>query len=750
MPDFRHLPDERIIELHDVALNCDLMAPDTQAGLLVGIDRACVASIPRVPQPADALLVTLFHFNGIERLEDGSVPLKQWLQRAHHLRHILPVAALFKRCIEELSSRPALAPKVASGKGVVPKDSRLSEELSALHERRASALARGVDDTPVLTAIRTFRHQDGKGVALRRGDILGEGRYQLLGVLGKGGYGTVWEAWDYARKRYVAIKVLHDHLLQDRSRVERFLRGAEKMSQLDHPHIVKVLLKKGEEQRADGTRYLFYVMELLKGGDLETRVQASSLGEQEVLRIALEVCDALSCAHQEGLLHRVVSPDNILLDEAGVAHLSDFDSVRDDDSTVATHGGGILGKYGFAAPEVLEGKHRPDARADVYSLGMTLLFVLNGGALPPSGVSREEVVLRLRCSPPLREAILQATRDTPRARHADMRAFRAALARTWNASPLLELGARWRLVVRRHGYGLPSIAVLFLLMLLLPSLVLCGLVVSHGLGSVPTTPTPVDGSSSLVETAAPPEEQGTNAPPWPSGPPPARWHDGGVGTSARSPSGVAVPRADAPSPGATEIAVEVMLGVHERATAFFVSNAGHLVTADSVATHMIAGVGWVPLQLGETGLVEAKVIDVDRKAGLALLKADIRPGSVATWAPAVFRERVSVQGLWLDEDVDGETWVLGTTMGFVGVPLDPSGPLFFDEHDMFMLDGGPHGPGHRGAPVLNSRGAVVGMLDLENGWHGTEMRCIPAATIQAYVDRVLERHSPTAPPDAGP
>ncbi|RKH91190.1 hypothetical protein, partial [Corallococcus sp. AB038B] len=107
MPNFRHLPDERILELHDVALNCDLVGQGTQLALLEGIDPACVAPIPVGGPPAATLMATLFRFNGIERLADGSVPLVQWLRRAWQLSRALQVADHFQRCIQELSSGPS-------------------------------------------------------------------------------------------------------------------------------------------------------------------------------------------------------------------------------------------------------------------------------------------------------------------------------------------------------------------------------------------------------------------------------------------------------------------------------------------------------------------------------------------------------------------------------------------------------------------------------------------------------------------
>jgi S1-C subfamily serine protease len=703
VPNFRHLPDERILELHDVALNCDLVGQGTQLALLAGIDPACVASIPVGGPPAATLMATLFRFNGIERLADGSVPLLQWLQRAWQLSRALQKADHFKRCIQELSSGPS---RPAQGHKP-PRDARLSEELRLLHEQRAAALGRGEDTGALLEGIRRLKRRAATGVELQPGDLLGDGRcYQLLEQLGSGGFGTVWKAWDYGRECYVAIKVLHGHLVRDTSRVDRFFRGAEKMSQLEHPNIVKVLLKKGEEQRDDGTRYLYYVMELLKGGDFKQRAPA---GEQAVLSIALAVCEALAFAHQQQLLHRDVSPDNILLDEAGVAHLSDFDLVRAEDTTAATREGRMLGKYGFAAPEVLDGRAEPDARADVYSLGMTLLFTLNGGHLPPSGVARAPVIHGLKCSALLREALLGATWDAVEQRHRDVGAFRAALERARDASAPARLAGWARLGARRHGraFGWYSFAVTLtaVVLMLLP----LAAPVRDGLLRLASDSTPQTGEG--------PSEPDPGASGWDALPPGMK---------------------DAP-----QIAVRLLVGDSAFATAFFVTAQGHLVTVNYVVDQGRSEER-ARIELLDGRRFDVQRIDVDEKVGLALLKADIQIGRFASWAPAVVGEPVLVEGIQPRQRLRYPGWVDAPLTRLVGQVVSSEDV----QSGRFLIKLERNGGTGAGGPVFNESGSVVGLLhsglETTDETRSTKL-CIPARTIQAYVDRVLKGSSPTDP-----
>lgn len=229
-----------------------------------------------------------------------------------------------------------------------------------------------------------IKRQIRRGPQLNSGEILAE-RYILCELIGRGGYGDVWQALDRRRQQFVALKVLHGRREDPRS-VERFFRGARIMRQLAHPHIVRVL-----EEPADHEDFHYYVMDYLAGGDLERALKEGRIGRADALKAVLQAGEALQYAHACGLVHRDVKPQNILLDSEGQAHLTDFDLVLAEDSTGGTATGAFIGTVLYVAPEVLDDSGAADARSDVYALGMSLLFVLYGRPLPRSG-SRDSLL----------------------------------------------------------------------------------------------------------------------------------------------------------------------------------------------------------------------------------------------------------------------------------------------------------------------------------------------------------------------
>ena len=207
------------------------------------------------------------------------------------------------------------------------------------------------------------------------------GPYEILRLIGSGGMGEVYQARDTRLHRTVAIKILPT--TTDGDRRARFAREAQAIATLSHPHIC-TLFDIGQDKGTD-----FLVMEYLDGETLAKRLERGPLPLPDALRIAIDVADALDCAHRGGIVHRDVKPANVQLTTSG-AKLLDFGLARDlrpDDQAsviqglpttrVLTGEGMIVGTLAYMAPEQLEGKEA-DARTDIRGFGCLLYEMLTG------------------------------------------------------------------------------------------------------------------------------------------------------------------------------------------------------------------------------------------------------------------------------------------------------------------------------------------------------------------------------------
>jgi serine/threonine protein kinase len=218
------------------------------------------------------------------------------------------------------------------------------------------------------------------------GDVIAE-RYELLELIGRGGMSTVWKAHDRLLDRTVAIKVLHEQFTQDEEYVERFRREARSVAQLSHPNIVTVI-DRGEDQ---GRQYI--VFECVEGENLKQLIERTGpLPVRDALLLALQMARALGFAHDRGLIHRDVKPQNVLLNEDGQAKMTDFGIARSVDVEGVTITGTVLGTSEYIAPEQARGQ-RVDALTDVYSLGVVLYELLTG-SVPFQGENFVAVALR--------------------------------------------------------------------------------------------------------------------------------------------------------------------------------------------------------------------------------------------------------------------------------------------------------------------------------------------------------------------
>lgn len=175
--------------------------------------------------------------------------------------------------------------------------------------------------------------------------------YEVLDFIGRGGMGMVFKARQVALDRIVAVKLLSVHMGQgNMDFAARFKVEAQAMARLSHPCIVPV-----HDFGTTSDGQLFYVMEFVEGTDLAKRIESEGkLPVEEALRIVLAVCDALTCAHAEGMVHRDIKPSNILISRDGKVKVADFGLAKIDAPETAslTLSGTTMGSHGYAAPEV--------------------------------------------------------------------------------------------------------------------------------------------------------------------------------------------------------------------------------------------------------------------------------------------------------------------------------------------------------------------------------------------------------------
>jgi eukaryotic-like serine/threonine-protein kinase len=215
-------------------------------------------------------------------------------------------------------------------------------------------------------------------------------RYRLINLLGRGGMGVVWQAWDERLERPVALKMLRTQPeLTDRERevaTNRAMREARITAGLHHPHAVTVFDVVEHEGRP------CIVMQLIESTPLSILLREHGrFTPHETARIGAQVSSALAAAHKMRIVHRDVTPGNILITEDGSAMISDFGISQALGDTTITATGMIHGTPAYLAPEVARGQKSGFA-SDVFSLGSTLYAMLEGA--PPFGAESNAIALR--------------------------------------------------------------------------------------------------------------------------------------------------------------------------------------------------------------------------------------------------------------------------------------------------------------------------------------------------------------------
>ena len=288
------------------------------------------------------------------------------------------------------------------------------------------------------------------------------GDFEIVGEVGRGGMGVVYEARQISLKRKVALKVLRFAGVADRDAMERFQREAETVAQLHHTNIVPIFAI-GEQQGV-----FYYVMQFIEGRSLaavleQSQKEAAPLDLVEAARWTLQAAEALAHAHQRSVIHRDVKPSNLILDPAGQVWLTDFGLAKRIDDMTLSMTGALLGTPRYMSPEQASAAKQPvDQRTDIYSLGATLYELATGKPLfeaesahgiisqiltteppPPrkvrTGLPRDLETIILKCL--AKEA--SARYPTAQALADDLRAFCEGRAIKARRAGLPERAARW-------------------------------------------------------------------------------------------------------------------------------------------------------------------------------------------------------------------------------------------------------------------------------------------------------------------
>ena len=248
-------------------------------------------------------------------------------------------------------------------------------------------------------------------------------RYEILGEIGAGGMAHVYKAKDYKLRRMVALKVLKHEYYQDEAVLSKFKKEALAAGGLTHPNIVGVY-DLGQEFNID-----YIVMEYVDGLTLKEYIRRRDvMGSEEVLKISIKIAEALKAAHANGIVHRDIKPQNIMVTQQGDVKVTDFGIAKAATSSTITQQGEALGSVHYFSPEQARGSF-VDARSDLYSLGITMYEMITK-QLPFAGDSPVAVAMKHlhdplpepqkmapQIWPGLRDIIVKLTQKRPELRY---------------------------------------------------------------------------------------------------------------------------------------------------------------------------------------------------------------------------------------------------------------------------------------------------------------------------------------------
>jgi len=279
-------------------------------------------------------------------------------------------------------------------------DSELRAEIASLlaaHEEPGSFI-----DAPAYQAVADSlaETQAPFRAAQHVGQVIGH--YKILGLLGKGGMGEVYLAFDTSLDRKVALKLLPPQFTTEADRVRRFEQEAKAASALNHPNILTI-----HEIGREGDLY-FMATEFVEGQTLRHLIDGGKVNLQETLEVALQVAAALSAAHAAGIVHRDIKPENIMLRPDGYIKVLDFGLAKLTEKTakgqftdtnaptrapLETEPGTIMGTLSYMSPEQARGQ-KVDARTDIWSLGV-VIYEMTTGQMPFSGPTVSDIIVSI-------------------------------------------------------------------------------------------------------------------------------------------------------------------------------------------------------------------------------------------------------------------------------------------------------------------------------------------------------------------
>jgi tRNA A-37 threonylcarbamoyl transferase component Bud32 len=345
----------------------------------------------------------------LQRLLAGIAPTKHYVPALYQLGRLLEMRGLEEAARDAYASAAELEPRF------------MDVEVRRAHLDTRIGERRAVEREPMPRPVEPRSAEAGPGLVLRE-------RYELERKVGVGGQAEVWLANDLLLHRRVAIKILNQTMMADRSAIDRFLREARIAARIRHPKCIQVF----DFGQAAGLTFM--AMEYFEGTTLREKMKSGAIPISEAIAIGIDVAEAIAAAHENGIVHRDVKPSNIMVGAEGNVRLADFGVARVIGGE-HTSQGVMIGSMGYMSPEQASGKEA-DPRSDLYALGIVIFEMLTG--TPPFSPTIESLAKRLVDPPPalpprvpapptLARALEKAMQPEREDRYPDVRAMIADL-----------------------------------------------------------------------------------------------------------------------------------------------------------------------------------------------------------------------------------------------------------------------------------------------------------------------------------